>query len=156
VKWITGVNWRSRFDQTVDRLTPFAVPGHILKLSSTTGIESAKRLPLRRDNHTTFQRLSVKTPQLYDLKEIVCRVLYYQRYYKSDIWTLWYISPSVEAQVIELHLRHYTQDQIIATLRTGKPRISRCIREFHQSGVVPESLRLERPNKRSSDLMTFV
>jgi transposase len=62
----------------------------------------------------------------------------------------------VEAQIIELHLRHYTQDLIVATLKTGKPRVSRCIKEFHRSGVIPGALRIGRPSKRSSDLVAFV
>jgi hypothetical protein len=31
------------------------------------------------------------------------------------------MSTYIEAQIIRLHLRHFTQDQIIAALRTGKP-----------------------------------
>jgi hypothetical protein len=44
------------------------------------------------------------------------------------------MSASIKAQIIPLHLRHFTQDQITAALRTGKPRVSRCIRGFHKPG----------------------
>jgi hypothetical protein len=60
------------------------------------------------------------------------------------------MSTSVEASTIELHLRHCTQAQIVAALRTGKPRI------FHQSGVIPELLGIGRPSKRLSDETAFV
>jgi hypothetical protein len=66
------------------------------------------------------------------------------------------MTTTVEAQIIELHLRHYTQDLIVATLKTGKPRVSRCIKEFHRSEVIPGPLRIGRPRKRSSDLIAFV
>jgi transposase len=66
------------------------------------------------------------------------------------------MTTSVDAQIVELHLRHYTQELIVATLKTGKPRVSRCIREFHQSGVIPSALRIDRPSNRSSDLIAFV
>jgi hypothetical protein len=53
----------------------------------------------------------------------------------------------VEAKIIELHLGHHTQDQIVAFLRTRKPRVSRCIRAFHRSGVIPNALRIGGPSK---------
>jgi hypothetical protein len=49
------------------------------------------------------------------------------------------MSDSLEAKIIELHLRHYTHDEIIAVLETGKPRLSRCIRQFHQTALIPDA-----------------
>jgi hypothetical protein len=42
---------------------------------------------------------------------------------------------SIEAQIIQLHLRYFTQEQITAALKTGKPPVSRCIRDFRQTGI---------------------
>jgi hypothetical protein len=58
------------------------------------------------------------------------------------------MSTSIEAQIIQLHLRHFTQDQITAALRTGKPRVSRCIRDFWQTGITPKARRIGRLRKR--------
>jgi hypothetical protein len=43
---------------------------------------------------------------------------------------------SVEAKITAPHLGHHTQDQIVALLRTGKPRLPRCHGEFHRFGVI--------------------
>jgi hypothetical protein len=49
---------------------------------------------------------------------------------------------SLEAKIIELHLRHYKQDEVVAVLKTGKPRISRCIRQLHQTAFISDTLRI--------------
>jgi hypothetical protein len=62
------------------------------------------------------------------------------------------MSTSVEAQIIQLHLRHFMKDQITTALRTGKPQVSRCIRDFRQTGIIPEARRIGRPRKRPYSL----
>jgi hypothetical protein len=66
------------------------------------------------------------------------------------------MSSSLEAKITELHLLHYTQDEIVAALKTGKPWFSRYIRQFHQTALIPDALRIGRPSKRSNDLATFL
>jgi hypothetical protein len=61
----------------------------------------------------------------------------------------------VEAKPIKLHLGHHAQDQIVALLRTGKPRASRCIQESHRCDAVPKVLKIGRPSKRSSELVAI-
>jgi transposase len=61
-----------------------------------------------------------------------------------------------EANIIELHLRHLTQDEIATTLRVGHTRVARAIREFRCSGTIPNCLRIGRPRKMTSDLAAFV
>jgi hypothetical protein len=63
---------------------------------------------------------------------------------------------SVEAKIIELHFGHHAHDQTVALLRAGKPLVSRCIREFHCSDVIPNALTIGRPSKRSSELVAFI
>jgi hypothetical protein len=63
---------------------------------------------------------------------------------------------SLEARIIGLHLGHHTHHHIITLLMTGKPRVSRCILEFHRSDVSPKGLRIGRPSKRSSGLVAFI
>jgi hypothetical protein len=63
---------------------------------------------------------------------------------------------SVEQQIIQLQLRHFPQDQIVARLKTGKPRVSSCICEFRRTGIIPEALRIGRPCKSSSELTSFI
>jgi hypothetical protein len=40
------------------------------------------------------------------------------------------MSASIEIQIIQLHLRHFKQDQIAAALRTWKPRVLRGNHDF--------------------------
>jgi hypothetical protein len=62
---------------------------------------------------------------------------------------------SVEIKIVEFHLRHDTEDENAASLKTGKSQVSRCIREFHHSGIIPNPVRIGRPSKRSSALAAF-
>jgi hypothetical protein len=57
------------------------------------------------------------------------------------------MSTSIEAQSIQLHLRNFTHNQITAVLRTGKPRVSRCIHDFRQTWIIQEARRIGWPRK---------
>jgi predicted transcriptional regulator len=63
---------------------------------------------------------------------------------------------STEAKIIELYLRHCTQDEIAMILKAGQTRVSTAIREFKTSGVIPDTLRIGRPQKTTSELATFI
>jgi transposase len=62
----------------------------------------------------------------------------------------------MQARVIELHLRHHTQDEIAAALRSSKTRVSRLIRHFHETGLIPNALRGGRPSKITGELASYV
>jgi transposase len=66
------------------------------------------------------------------------------------------MSTSIEAKIVELHLRHLIQEEIAAPLRTGRNRISRCLRKFHYSGAIPDSHRIGRPSNHGGELVVFV
>jgi hypothetical protein len=63
---------------------------------------------------------------------------------------------STEAKIIELYLRHCTQDEIAMILKTGHTRLSRAIREFKTPGIIPDTLRIGRPQKATSELAAFI
>jgi hypothetical protein len=63
---------------------------------------------------------------------------------------------SIEAKIIELYLRHCTQDEIAMILKTGHTRVSRAIHEFGISGIIPDTLRIGRPQKTTSELVAFI
>jgi transposase len=66
---------------------------------------------------------------------------------------------STEAKIIEFYLRHCTQDEIAMILKTGHTRVSRAIREFKTSGIdgiIPDTLRIGRPQKATSELAVFI
>jgi transposase len=63
---------------------------------------------------------------------------------------------SLEAKVIELHLRHQTQDEIASVLRTSKSRVSRSVREFHETGLIPTAFRIGRPSKATGILVGYI
>jgi transposase len=63
---------------------------------------------------------------------------------------------STEAKIIELYLRHYTQDEIAMILKTGHIRVSRAIHEFKTSGIIPDTLRIGKPQKATSELAAFI
>jgi transposase len=63
---------------------------------------------------------------------------------------------STEAKIIELYLRHCTQDEIAMILKTGDTRVSTAIREFKASGIIPNRLRVGRPQKATSELVAFI
>jgi hypothetical protein len=54
---------------------------------------------------------------------------------------------SVEAKIIEFHLCRYMQDKMTVALHTSKARVSRSVRDFHETGFVPGPLRVGRPSK---------
>jgi hypothetical protein len=59
---------------------------------------------------------------------------------------------STEAKIIELSLRHCTQDEITMVLRTGHTRVSRA----KTSGIIPDALLMGRPRKATSELAAFI
>jgi transposase len=66
------------------------------------------------------------------------------------------MTTSIEAEIIKMHLAHFTFDEIASQLSVGRTRIARTIREFHQSGIVPEALRIGRPRKSQNELVGFI
>jgi hypothetical protein len=66
------------------------------------------------------------------------------------------MSTSIKAKIVELHLRHLMQEEIVGTLRTGRSRISRCPRASHHPGTIPDSRRIGRPSIRGRELIAFV
>jgi transposase len=62
----------------------------------------------------------------------------------------------IEAEIIKMDLAHCTFDEIARQLSVGRTRIVRIIREFHQSGIIPEALRIGRPRKSQSELVGFI
>jgi transposase len=65
------------------------------------------------------------------------------------------MTTSIEAEIIKMHLARCTFDAIASQFSVGPARIARTIREFHQSGIVPEALRIGRPRKSQSELVGF-
>jgi transposase len=63
---------------------------------------------------------------------------------------------SVEARVIDLHLRHHTQDEIDAALHTSKTRVSRSVRHLHEIALIPNALRVGRPSKVTGELASYI
>jgi transposase len=63
---------------------------------------------------------------------------------------------SIETEIIKMHLAHCTFDEIASQLSVGRTRVARTIREFHQSGIVPEDFRIGRPQKSQSELVRFI
>jgi hypothetical protein len=63
---------------------------------------------------------------------------------------------STEAKIIELHLRHCTQDEIVMILKTGHTRVSRTIRKFKTSGIIPDTMQIGRLQKATSELAAFI
>jgi transposase len=66
------------------------------------------------------------------------------------------MTTSIEAKIIKMHLTHCTFNEMVSHLSVGRTRIARTIREFHQSGIVPEALRIGRPRKSQSELVRFI
>jgi transposase len=66
------------------------------------------------------------------------------------------MTTSIEAEIIKMHLAHCSFDEVASQLSVGRIRIARTIREFHQSGIVPEALRIGRPRKSQSELVGFM
>jgi hypothetical protein len=58
--------------------------------------------------------------------------------------------------IVELHLQHFVQKEIAAALRTGRDRVSRCLREFHHSSAIPDSHGIGRPSIRGSELIALM
>jgi hypothetical protein len=58
--------------------------------------------------------------------------------------------------ILELHLRHFAQEEIATALRTGRDRASRGLREFHHYSTIPDSHGIGRPSIRGSKLITFM
>jgi predicted transcriptional regulator len=52
---------------------------------------------------------------------------------------------SIETEIIKMRLAHCIFDEIASQLSVERTRIAWTIREFHQSGIVPEALRIGRP-----------
>jgi DNA-binding transcriptional regulator GbsR (MarR family) len=63
---------------------------------------------------------------------------------------------STEAKIIELYLRHCTQDEIAMILKTSHTRMSRAVCVFKSSGIIPDTLRIGRPQKATSELAAFI
>jgi DNA-binding transcriptional regulator GbsR (MarR family) len=63
---------------------------------------------------------------------------------------------SLEAKIIELRLRHQTQDEIALAFQTSKSRVSRPVREFHETGLIPTALRIRGPSKATSILAGYI
>jgi transposase len=63
---------------------------------------------------------------------------------------------SIEAEIVKMHLAHLTFDEITGQFGVGRSRISRTIRAFHQSGTIPEALRIGRPQKRRRELVGLI
>jgi transposase len=61
-----------------------------------------------------------------------------------------------EAKIIELYLRHCTQDEIAMILKKGHSRVSRAIREFKTTGIIPETPRIGRTQTATSELAAFI
>jgi hypothetical protein len=66
------------------------------------------------------------------------------------------MSTSIETMIVELHLQHFVQKEIAAALRTGRDRVSRCLREFHHSSAIPDSHGIGRRSIRGSELIAFM
>jgi hypothetical protein len=66
------------------------------------------------------------------------------------------MSTSFETVIVELHLRHFVQEEIAAGLRTGRDRVYRCLREFHYFSTIPDSHGIGRPSIRGSKLIAFM
>jgi transposase len=74
----------------------------------------------------------------------------------SHFWQARLIAVSTEAKIIELYLRHHTQDEIAMILKTGHTRVSRDIREFKTSGIVFDTLRIGILQKATRELVALI
>jgi hypothetical protein len=57
---------------------------------------------------------------------------------------------------VGLHLRHFAQEEIAAALRTGRDRVSRCLRKFHHPSTIPDGHHIGPPSIRGSELIAFM
>jgi transposase len=62
----------------------------------------------------------------------------------------------VDTNIVELYHPRYTHDEITATLHTSKTRVSRSIRHFHETGLIPDALCVGRPSKVTSELASYI
>jgi hypothetical protein len=62
----------------------------------------------------------------------------------------------VEAKIVELNLRHYRQDKIATAIHKSKPRVSRSIRYFPETGLIPDALPVGRSSKVTSELASYI
>jgi hypothetical protein len=63
---------------------------------------------------------------------------------------------STEAKIIELYLRHCTQEEIAMIVKTGHTRVSTAIRVFKTSEITPDTLRIGRLQKATNELAAFI
>jgi transposase len=63
---------------------------------------------------------------------------------------------SVEARIIDLHLRQHSQNEIVTALHLSKMRVSRAFKHFPETGQVPNALRVGRPSKVTSELASDI
>jgi transposase len=63
---------------------------------------------------------------------------------------------SIESNTITLHLANVPSTKIAGRLHGAQTRISWTIRQFHQSSIVPDALRIGRSRKMQSDLVAFI
>jgi hypothetical protein len=62
----------------------------------------------------------------------------------------------MEAKIVELHLRYHTRDEIKAVLSTNKTTVSRSMRQFHETSLIANALRIGRLSKRTRELAGLV
>jgi hypothetical protein len=66
------------------------------------------------------------------------------------------MNDSVDAKIVKLHLLRYTQDEIIAALHPSKTQISRSIRHFRTTGLIPDPSRIGFPSRVISGLASHI
>jgi transposase len=66
------------------------------------------------------------------------------------------MNDSAETKIVEFHLRRYTQSEITAALHTSKTHVSRSIRHFHETGLIPDAFCVGRPGKVASEFMSYI
>jgi hypothetical protein len=65
------------------------------------------------------------------------------------------MNDSVEAKIVESHIRRYTQDEVIVVLHTSKTRVSRSIRHFRETHFILDASRVGHPSKVRSSLESY-
>jgi hypothetical protein len=63
---------------------------------------------------------------------------------------------SIESNIIAFHFAHVPYIKIAGRLHVGQTRRSRTLPRLHQSGIVPDALRIGRPKKMQNNLVAFI
>jgi hypothetical protein len=66
------------------------------------------------------------------------------------------MNASLEAKIVELYRRRSKQNEITAGLHTNRSCISRSVRHFHETGLIPDALRIGHPSKVTSELTRYI